>query len=148
MLESFRLAGDLFSEIARLQQHFDEVFQAAGPSNIRALARGSFPAVNVGLSPETIEVLVFAPGIDPKKMQITVDRGLLTIAGERKLETEQPKEAETLYAQERFSGSFRRVVSLPEDADPSKVDARFRDGLLHITVHKHESSKPRQITVN
>ena len=104
--------------------------------------------MNVGLSPETIEVLVFAPGIDPQQVQITIDKGLLTIAGERKVESAQHKETETLYAQERFSGSFRRVVSLPEDADPSKVDARFRDGLLHITVHKRESSKPRRIAVN
>ena len=148
MLESFRFAGDLFPELARLQQHLDEVFQSAGPSNIRALTRGGFPAVNVGISPGTIEVLVFAPGIDPQQVQITIDRGLLTIAGERKAESVTGKESETVYARERFTGAFRRIVSLPEDADPSKVDARFRDGLLHITVHKRESSKPRQITVS
>ena len=53
-----------------------------------------------------------------------------------------------MYAQERFSGSFRRVISLPDDADPAKVDARLNDGLLRISVSKRESSKPRQITVN
>ena len=148
MLETFRFAGDLFPELARLQQHLDEVFQTAGPSNIRALARGGFPAINLGHTPDTIEVLVFAPGIDPKQVQITIDKGLLTIAGERKVETAQRRENQTVYAQERFSGAFRRVVSLPEDADPSKVEARFRDGLLHVTVHKRESSKPRRITVN
>jgi HSP20 family protein len=53
-----------------------------------------------------------------------------------------------VYAKERFVGSFKRVLSLPEDADPAKVEASFRDGLLHITVGKRESSKPRQIAVN
>ena len=145
---NFRLAGDLFPELARLQQHLDEVFQDAGPSNIRALARSGFPAVNVGTSPDTIEVLVFAPGVDPKQLQITVDKGLLVIAGERQIESMKRSQGETVYAQERFSGAFRRVISLPEDADPAKVEARMRDGLLHVTVAKRESSKPRQIAVN
>jgi len=144
---SFGLAGDFFPELARLQQHLDEIFQTT-PTSIRALARGAFPAVNVGSSPETIEVLAFAPGVDPKALQITVDKGLLVIAGERKHEAPAQGENQSVYAKERFSGAFRRVVSLPDDADPMKVGARFQDGVLHITVAKRESSKPRQITVN
>ena len=144
---TFRLAGELFPELARLQQHLDEAFGSFGPSNIRALAQGSFPAVNVGTSPETVEVLAFVPGLDPKNLQITVDKGLLTIAGERRTEVTR-KEAETVYAQERFNGSFRRVVSLPEDADPAKVDATYRDGVLRVSVAKRESSRPRQIAIS
>jgi HSP20 family protein len=144
---SFLFAGELFPELARLQQQLDEVFQAGTGANIRA-SRGAFPAVNLGTSPESIEVLAFAPGVDPKALQITIDKGLLVIAGERKGDARQRSEGDTVYAQERFTGSFRRVVSLPEDADPTKVEARFRDGMLHISVSKRESSKPRQITVN
>jgi len=70
------------------------------------------------------------------------------IAGERAADAAREAEGQTVYAQERYSGPFRRVVSLPEDADPAKVDASLRDGVLHITVHKRESSKPRQIPVN
>ncbi len=80
---SFRFAGDLFPELSRLQQRLDEVFQTGGATNIRELARGTFPAVNVGSSPDSIEVLAFAPGVDSKTLQITVDKGLLVIAGER-----------------------------------------------------------------
>lgn len=145
---SFRWAGDLFPELTRLQQQLDDVFQSGLSTNIRSLSRGSFPAVNVGLSPETIEVLAFAPGIDPKALQVTVDKGLLVIAGERAADAERGAEGQTVYAQERYTGPFRRVVSLPEDADPTKVDARLSDGLLHVTVHKRESSKPRQIPVS
>jgi len=144
---SFQLAGDLFPELARLQQQLEEVFQA-GSTNIRAPARGSFPQVNVGVSPDTIEVVAFAPGVDAKGLEITVDNGLLVIAGERKNEAGQRGERDTVYAQERFNGSFRRVVSLPEDADPAQVNASLREGLLHITIAKRESSKPRQVTVN
>ena len=53
-----------------------------------------------------------------------------------------------MYAKERFVGAFRRVVSLPDDADPAKVEATYRDGLLRVTIAKRESSKPRQIAIN
>jgi HSP20 family protein len=145
---SFRFAGDLFPELSRLQQRLDEVFQTGGAANIRELARGTFPAVNVGSSPDSIEVLAFAPGVDAKSLQITIDKGLLVIAGERARDTSNDAEKQNVYAQERFVGSFRRVISLPEDADPAKVEASLRDGLLRISVAKRESSKPRQIAVN
>lgn len=145
---SFHAAAGLFPELARLQQHLDEVFQTGSATNIRALARGSFPAVNVGSTPETIEVLAFAPGVDPKALQVTLDRGLLVIAGERSSEASQRQEGTTVYAQERFTGPFRRVISLPDDADPARVEATYRDGILHVTVSKRESSRPRQISIN
>ncbi len=148
MIGSFQIAGDLFPELARLQQHLDQVFQTGAASNIRALARGTFPAVNVGSSPDTVEVIAFAPGVDAKSLQVTVDKGLLVIAGERNSETPKRNEGDTVYAQERFAGTFRRVIALPDDADPAKVEARMREGVLHVTVAKRESSKPRQITVN
>jgi HSP20 family protein len=53
-----------------------------------------------------------------------------------------------VYAQERFAGNFRRVVSLPEDADPDKIQASYQDGILRVTVAKRESSKPRRIEVS
>jgi HSP20 family protein len=145
---SFRFAGDLFPELTRLQQRLDEVFQTGGAANIRELARGTFPAVNIGSSPDSVEVLAFAPGIDAKSLQITVDKGLLVIAGERNRNQDSNGDNQNVYAQERFAGSFRRVISLPEDADPGKVEASLRDGLLRVSVAKRESSKPRQIAVN
>jgi HSP20 family protein len=148
MIGSFRFGGDLFPELTRLQQNLDQLFESRDGMSIRGLARGSFPAINVGSSPDSIEVIAFAPGVDPKKLQLTVDKGLLVIAGERSNEGAKTDEKSTVHAQERFVGSFRRVVSLPEDADPAKVEADFRDGVLHVRVAKRESSKPRQITVN
>jgi HSP20 family protein len=145
---TFGFAGDLFPEFTQLQQQLDQLFRGGTSSDIRALARGAFPPVNVGTSPDTIEVIGFAPGVDPKQLQITIDKGLLVIAGERREDTGKRNDGETVYAQERFSGSFRRVISLPDDADPGRVEASCRDGLLHITVHKRESSKPRQIAVS
>jgi HSP20 family protein len=54
----------------------------------------------------------------------------------------------TYYRQERFGGEFRRVIALPEDVDPDKVEASYRDGIVQITVQRRESTKPRQIEIH
>jgi HSP20 family protein len=148
MNASFRPAADIFSELNRLQGVLDQVFRPAERSSIRGLAGSSFPVINVGTTPDTVEVMALAPGLDLSALQLTVDRGLLIISGERKPDMPEAGDTTSVYAQERFTGSFRRVVSLPEDADPSKVDASYRDGILRITVAKRETSKPRRIEVS
>lgn len=148
MFNSFQAAGSLFPELTRLQQQLEEFFQPARVAGIRSLSYGAFPAINVGSTPDAVEVIAFAPGLDPKEIDVTVDRGLLTLSGERRGEDSQGQQGVNTYAQERFTGKFRRVISLPEDADPAKVEAKFRDGVLHVTVAKRESSKPRQISVS
>lgn len=148
MTTSFRPAADVFSELNRLQGMLDQVFRPAERSSIRGLTGSSFPVINVGTTPDAIEVMALAPGLDPSSLQLSVDRGLLVIAGERKDQVPEPGEHTAVYAQERFVGTFRRVISLPEDADPAKVDATYRDGILRVTIAKRESSKPRRIEVS
>lgn len=145
---SFRPPADIFSELNRLQGVLDQVFRPSGRSSIRALTGATFPVLNVGTTPDTVEVMALAPGLDPKSIQLSVDRGLLVIAGERADSVPEAGDKVSVYAQERFAGNFRRVVSLPEDADPAKVEASYRDGILRVTVSKRESSKPRRIEVN
>jgi HSP20 family protein len=147
MNPSFRPAADLFSELNRLQSVLDSVFRPSERSSIRALSGASFPVMNVGTTPDAVEIMAFAPGIDPSQLQITIDRGVLVIAGDRKSLVPEEGDSTTVYAQERFAGPFRRVVSLPEEADPARVDAQYREGVLRITVAKRESSKPRRIAV-
>lgn len=143
----FRSSADLFAELNRMQSMLDRVFPSPGAS-IRSQAGAGFPVLNVGSSPTSIEVQALAPGLDPSKLEITVDRGLLVIAGERKSDLPPADERASVYANERFAGRFRRVVSLPEDADPARVNASYRDGVLRVSVAKRESSQPRRIEVN
>lgn len=143
----FRPAADIFSELNRLQNVLDQVFRPAERSSIRALGGASFPVLNVGATADAVEVMAMAPGIDPKTLQVSVDRGLLIIQGERASDVPEA-EGTSVYAQERFTGPFRRVISLPEDADPQRVDASYRDGVLRITVAKRESSRPRRIEIH
>lgn len=144
----FRSSADLFAELNRFQNLMDQVFGTAEHSSIRSPSGATFPVLNVGTTPESIEVQALAPGVDPATLELSVDRGLLVIAGERKDQLPEDRENTSIYAQERFAGRFRRVLSLPQDADPARVDASYRDGILRVTVHKRESSKPRRIEVN
>jgi HSP20 family protein len=124
-----------------MQQAFD-----LSPT-IRGSGRG-FPALNVGSTERTVEIYAFAPGLDPSAIEVTLDRGLLTIAGERAAESpESANGKSTTHIDERFEGSFRRALTLPDDADPEAMSAAYRDGVLHVTVPRRESTLPRRITV-
>lgn len=137
--------GDLFDGFRRLQEEVDELFgPRTWPSGIRSVARGTYPPINVGATSDTVNVYLFAAGLDPKALDISIQQNLLTVAGERKADT---PENVNHYRRERFSSSFRRVISLPEDTDPEKVTAHYVDGVLCISIQRREASKPRQIQV-
>ena len=87
-----------------------------------------------------------SPGIDAKSVQLSVEKGLLSISGERAANGSEGSGIQ-VYARERFRGPFRRVVELPDDADPSRAEATYKNGVLKVVIPKDESSKPRQITV-
>jgi HSP20 family protein len=142
-------SGDLFADFAQLQDRIEEMMSGGlGTSSIRAVSRaGAFPALNVGTWAEALEVYAFAPGLDAKSIDVSVEKGLLTLSGQRK-SPEQDGKGSTVYAKERFEGSFRRVISLPEDSDPSRVEASYRNGVLKVVVPRLEAAKPRQIQVN
>jgi len=141
--------GDLFADFSRLQDRLDELLgDPLEPSSIRAVARaGAFPVLKVGSGNEATEIYAFAPGLDPSTIDVSVEKGLLTISGIRTTRADDAKE-EVAYARERFAGAFRRVVSLPEDADTAKVEASYRNGVLRLVVPRLEAAKPRQIAVN
>lgn len=142
-------SGSWFADVDQLQEHLDQLFGGRdSASSIRAVNRaGAFPALNVGQHAEALEIHAFAPGVDPKSIDVSVEKGLLAISGERAVVSTKQAEDRNVYASERFAGRFRRVISLPEDADPTRVEASYRNGVLKIVVPKRESSKPRQIQV-
>jgi HSP20 family protein len=149
MYESLlRFPTDLFADLERLQREMQHGFGGLGlPSSIRAVGRGAFPAINIGSTPTSIQVYAFAPGIDPAKLSVSIDRGLLTIEGERASDVPEESEQLSIYADERAAGAFKRVVTLPEDADPARVEASYRDGVVRIAIQRQESAQPRRIEV-
>ena len=137
---------DPFAELDLLQREMQQALEFS--PNIRGLGRGGFPALNVGGTAQSVEIYAFAPGIDPKTLEVNLDRGVLTIAGERSDKLPGADEKTAVHIHERFSGRFRRVVSLPEDVDPDGVSADYRDGVLHVSVKRREEAQPRRISVN
>jgi HSP20 family protein len=117
------------------------------PSSIRSVTPGTAPAVNVGRTPSSVEVYVFVPGIDASKVDVTLDRGVLRIAGERPSGIPKSDTPVQIYARERSAGSFTRTVSLPDDIDPAQVNASYRDGVLQVSIARRETAQPKRITV-
>ena len=143
-----RFPGDLFAEFDGLQRHLERLLGLKGmPSSIRAASRGAFPSVNMGTTESAVEIYAFAPGIDPSRIEVSVDKGLLTVSGERRTDLPVEDEKLSVYAAERFDGAFKRVVSLPEDVDTAKVEATYRNGVLRIVIPRRETSRPRRIEV-
>ena len=137
-------ARDLVAEMDRLQRELQHSYDTVSPS-IRGFGRG-YPALNVGTTPGSVEIYAFAPGIDPAKVDVNLEKGVLTIEGERAAVVDGDAKA-TAHLNERFNGRFRRVVSLPDDVDPAAVDAKYRDGVLHVSVRRREAAQPRRIEV-
>jgi len=135
----------LLDQFRRMERDMDDLFgRSPWPTGIRAVVRGAFPAANVGVTPDTVDVYLFAAGVDSKNLDVSIEKNLLTVSGARSVPV---KEGATYYRQERFSGDFRRVIALPDDVDPDRVEASYRNGILHIAVQRRDAAKPRQITV-
>lgn len=137
--------GDLFAEMERLQRDMQQAFDLS--PTIRGFGRSGFPALNIGGTPQTVEVYAFAPGIDPASLEINLERGLLSISGERKDQLPEAGTKSAVHINERFAGTFRRVITLPDDADPDAVSAKAKDGVVQITIQRRASAQPRRISV-
>lgn len=138
----------LFNDHRRLRRDLDSAFgDSRRPSSIRAVARGSFPAINVGSTPQSLEIYAFAPGLERDKIEASIEKGLLTLAGDRPADPAAGDERRSGYANERPTGRWKRVVSLPDDIDPQSVQATYRDGLLHVSVQRRTAAEPQRIQV-
>lgn len=142
---------DVFAEIDRLQRELQQPSDLS--ASIRGNSRGAFPAVNVGSTTQSVEVYAFAPGLKADSIEVNLDRGVLSIAGER-AGAELPRddssheEKRTLHVNERFVGRFRRVITLPDDIDPNAVNAEYRDGVLRISIQRRAAVQPRRIDIH
>jgi len=103
------------------------------------------PAVDIKEEADRFLITADLPGVDPKDIEITMDEGVLTIKGER--QSEAREETEGYKRVERVSGAFYRRFSLPDTADAERIEAEGKDGVLVVTLPKHEKLQPRKIEV-
>jgi HSP20 family protein len=137
--------GDIFAELDRMQRDVQRLFGQV-PS-IRGVGGTSFPALNVGGTQESVEIYAFAPGLDPARIDVNIERGVLTISGDRQPDLPAESAQVAVHVNERFSGRFSRAVSLPDDLDPSQVAAKYSDGVLHVSIKRRASFQPRRVEV-
>ena len=85
------------------------------------------------------------PEVKKEDVKVTVENGVLTLSGERKFEKEEKNKK--YHRMERAYGSFMRSFTLPDDADPEKVKAEFKDGILTVHLAKSEKAKRKQLDI-
>ncbi len=141
---------DPFKELSaihdRMNQLFDETFLPARASEAAPAAAMWSPAVDIYESGDDIVVKAEVPGIDRDAVAVEVKDAILTLRGERKFEKPEEKE-ENYHRIERSYGTFVRSFSLPSAADPEKVAASLRDGVLEVRIGKRDAAKPRKVKV-
>lgn len=145
---------DPFRDLESLRREIDRAFAEVGFGSLGGRAQQAFlpgraarqyPLVNVHDDGETFSIEALAPGVDASKIDVSVVRNTLTIAGEKPGLKDVPPEK--IHRSERAAGRFMRTVELPTDVDPAKISARYEHGLLLLTVPRAESARPRRITV-
>jgi HSP20 family protein len=103
------------------------------------------PAMDILETDNEVVVKAELPGLKAEDIKVSVENGALTISGEKRQEREQ-KDRNYHLVQRRF-GSFYRSVMLPSGVDADKVDARYHDGVLTLTMPKSEQAKPKKIEI-
>ena len=132
-----------FGELERMRRQMDRLFEGLSGQGQRVTA-GVFPLINLTETRDNFVVRAELPGINSSELDIQATANSVAIGGERKI----PSEKEARYhRRERESGRFSRVVSLPHEINPDRVEAGLVDGILTVKLPKAEIAKPRQISV-
>jgi HSP20 family protein len=146
MLPSLFKEEGLFPMI-RLRSGIDRLFEDFFTDE-KALApfqAGKLPALDVKESAEAIAVDVELPGLKQEEIKVTVDEGILSISAERKQEKDE--KTKSVHRIERYYGQMERKLALPASVEEGKVDATYKDGVLHIILPKKPSAKSKAVTV-
>jgi HSP20 family protein len=131
----------LIEPFTQLRTEVDRLFESF-PFRLPSLKLGKFaaaPALEMSETNKAYKITAELPGIDPDEVEVTFDDGILRIAGEKKEEREENERG--YHLSERSYGSFERAVSLPSAANPDKIDAKFKNGVLTITIAKDGEEK-------
>lgn len=122
---------------AALQDEMNRLFESFGSLPSAHMASDMAPRLDICETDREIDIDAELPGVDEKDVDVTLSGDVLTIRGERKNGREERNK--NYYLAERSFGSFTRSVSLPFEADPKNVSAKFDKGVLHIAIPKPEN---------
>ncbi len=130
--------GSTLREARRLQEEMERLTRSTTSPQ-------GFPAINVYAHHDGIVITAELPGVKEDDLDITVHRDTVTLRGER---LDQPEIAKGYHRRERRNGPFGRTFSLPFQVDPDRVEAKLRNGILTLKLHRPEHDKPKRIRVS
>jgi len=107
----------------------------------------AYPPINISTTDKSVDVYLFIAGMNPDEIELIIEKNMLSVSGERKL-SDADVEGKDIYRQERFKGSFKRVITLPETVDTESTRAVYKEGVLHITIAKRAETQPKQIKIS
>jgi HSP20 family protein len=129
----YGLAGEL-------DRMFDEIWRGFGAPRVRNAPADFAPHMDVSESEGEFRIAAELPGVEQDDIEVTLEDGTLTIKGERK---DDRKEKDAGFRRvETLRGSFRRSIRLPEEVDQEAVKARYRNGVLELSLPKLPEAKP------
>ncbi|HTL14038.1 MAG TPA: Hsp20/alpha crystallin family protein [Thermomonas sp.] len=128
------------------RQLFERVFQPADAADDSSVVTSQWiPRVDIREDANRFVILADLPGIEPEQVEILMDKGILSIKGERKPDGDG--DGERFSRIERRHGTFHRRFALPDSADPDGITASGRNGVLEISIPKRPETTPRRIKV-
>ncbi len=139
---------DPWSLMPRLQDEINRLFGSANNTESSSATAGWVPAVDIHEYADRFEFYMDIPGVDPDKVELTLESGVLTLSGERPVTASKTKGEEAQFQRtERGLGHFYRRFVLPQTVDSDKVRATGKDGVLTVTVPKQAKAMPRRIQI-
>ena len=133
-------------QLDRIKRQFDQLFGPESGAPRRLLGAGVFPQINLTEDANKFYIRAELPGVSSDQIEMQATAKSLSISGERKIEPEN--EGVRYHRREREAGKFSRILTMPTEIDPDRIEARMKDGILTIHVPKAEAVKPRQIAIN
>jgi HSP20 family protein len=146
---------DPFRELDTLRHEVERAFEDFGQGRwpqwrsafLPGVSTRAYPLLNVSEDKDNLFVEALAPGLTPDSIEVTVQRDVLRLAGEKTPLTADIK-PEAFHRSERGAGRFVRTMTLPTEVDGDKIAAQYKNGVLTLTLPKHEQAKPKQIAVS
>ncbi|UNP29590.1 Hsp20/alpha crystallin family protein [Lysobacter gummosus] len=128
-----------------MDQLFNDVFLRSTTTDESSVVTSQWVPL-VDIQEENDKFVIFAdlPGVDPKQIEVQMEKGILTIRGERRIDSRQ---SQSFARTERQHGTFHRRFALPDSADPEGISASGSNGVLEVVIPKRPETTPRRIPV-
>ncbi len=130
-----------------LDNEMESLFYPVGYRTLDDHTPTNYPPINISTTDKSVDVYLFIAGMNPDDIELIIEKNMLSVSGTRKL-PDAANEDKSNYRQERFEGSFKRVITLPETVDTESTQAVYQEGVLHITIAKRAETQPKQIKIS